>query len=62
MDYGGVWVMTGMGYDRFDCTCRFSACDIDSVPGAPLESSRWTWRQRRPGACQLLAWEVNRRS
>jgi hypothetical protein len=19
MDYGGVWVMTGMGYDRFDC-------------------------------------------
>jgi hypothetical protein len=20
MGYGGVWVITGMGYDRFDCS------------------------------------------
>jgi len=22
MGYGGVWVITGMGYDRVDCMCR----------------------------------------
>jgi hypothetical protein len=22
MGYGGVWVITGMGYDRFDCILK----------------------------------------
>jgi hypothetical protein len=31
MGYGGVWVITGMGYDRFDCT-RVSASKSRKAP------------------------------